>query len=87
MIKKIISWASKLFQDEHGIPSSKRFAGILCTLTLCAATIINSFYPNINPSATLVDAVTLITVGALGFTSVDKIWGKPKTTKEDGQNE
>lgn len=87
MIKKIISWASQLLQDERGIPSSKRFAGLLCTFTLCLATLINAFYPNINPSSTLVDAITLITLGSLGLTSVDKIWGKRNTTETDGKPE
>lgn len=87
MIKKFISWASQLIQDEKGIPSSKRFAGLACTFTLCLATLINAFYPNINPSSVLVDAITLITLGALGLTSVDKIWGKGKPTESDGKAE
>lgn len=87
MIKKIISWTSQLLQDEKGIPSSKRFAGLLCTFTLCLATLINAFYPNINPSSVLVDAITLITLGSLGLTSVDKIWGKGKPAENDGKTE
>lgn len=84
MIKKIITWASQLMQDEKGIPSSKRFAGLACTFTLCLATLVNSFYPNINPSSTLVEAITVITLGALGLTSVDKIWGKGKDVENNG---
>jgi hypothetical protein len=84
MIKKFILWASQLIQDERGIPSSKRFAGLACTATLCIATIINAYYPNVSPSSVLVDAITMITLGALGLTSVDKIWGKGKNTEDNG---
>ena len=79
-MKNIITWITGLFKDEKGTPSSKRFVGILCALTLCVTMYSNSFTEaHFAPSNELVDAVALLAFGCLGLASVDKIWGK----KED----
>jgi hypothetical protein len=81
-MKNIITWITGLFKDEKGTPSSKRFVGILCALTLCVTMYSNSFTEaHFAPSKELVDAVALLAFGCLGLASVDKIWGK-KTTEE-----
>ena len=82
MIKKIINWITGLFKDEKGSPSSKRFIGILCGITLCITLYANSYtHGDIKPADTLVQAVAMLAFGCLGLASVDKIWGK-----KDGEN-
>ena len=77
MIKKIINWINGLFKDENGSPSSKRFIGILCGITLCITLYVNSFtHGDVKPADTLVNAVAMLAFGCLGLASVDKIWGK-----------
>jgi hypothetical protein len=82
-MKNIITWITGLFKDEKGTPSSKRFVGILCALTLCVTMYSNSFTEaHFAPSRELVDAVALLAFGCLGLSSVDKIWGKKKEVEE-----
>jgi uncharacterized membrane protein YeiH len=82
MMNNIKTWLSGLLKDEKGTPSSKRFVGILCALTLCITMYSNSFTEaHFSPSKDLVDAVALLAFACLGLSSVDKIWGK-KTTEE-----
>jgi len=77
MIKKTINWIAGLFKDEKGSPSSKRFIGILCGITLCITLYVNSYtHGDIKPADTLVNAVAMLAFGCLGLASVDKIWGK-----------
>jgi hypothetical protein len=79
---KLINWISGLFKDEKGNPSSKRFVGILCAITLCITLYHNSFYPSgAAPSTALVDAVALLAFSCLGLSSIDK-FTQNKTKKE-----
>jgi hypothetical protein len=83
-MKKAINWISGLFRDEKGTPSSKRFVGILCGITLCITLYANSFtHGDIKPSEALVDAVAMLAFGCLGLASVDKIWGKKDNNKTE----
>jgi hypothetical protein len=76
-MKKIINWVGGLLKDERGVPSSKRFVGIIAGLTLCVTLVINSYtHGDIKPSDTVVNAVAMLAFGALGLASVDKVWGK-----------
>ena len=62
-----------LFTDEHGVVSSKRFVGIMCSVMLCVTMYHNSFSSvEVAPSPVLVDAVALLAFGCLGLSSVDK---------------
>ena len=71
----------EIIKDEKGQFSSKRFAGILCTIMLCITMYHNSFSPlEVAPSTALVDAVALLAFGALGLSSVEKF-------KKDENNE
>lgn len=77
IIKEISSgsttWLAGLFKDETGTPSSKRFVGIVCSLTLCITMYHNSFSTtDIAPAQYLVDAVALLAFATLGLSSVDK---------------
>jgi hypothetical protein len=82
MFKKMFHWINGLFKDEKGSPSSKRFIGILCGITLCITLYVNSYtHGDIKPADTLVNAVAMLAFGCLGLASVDKIWGK-----KDGEN-
>ena len=75
-IKKT-SWIKGLFQDERGVPSSKRFVGIIAGLVLSFTLIVNQFTEKLaDPSPVLVNAVAMLAFGCLGLASVDKIWGK-----------
>lgn len=70
---KLINWISELFKDEKGNPSSKRFVGILCAITLCITLYHNSFYPlSSAPSSDLINAVALLAFSCLGLSSIDK---------------
>jgi hypothetical protein len=74
---KLIKWFNMMLSDDKGIPSSKRFIGIIAGLTLCITLFVNQFTEDhISPSPALVNAVTALTFGALGLASADKIWGK-----------
>jgi hypothetical protein len=69
---------TQILTDETGSFSSKRTAGLLCTLALIAALIMNTTtHGDIKPSDALVNAVSLLAFGALGLTSLDK-WNKKK---------
>ena len=61
MFKKMFHWINGLFKDEKGSPSSKRFIGILCGITLCITLFANQFTDeHIAPSAVLVNAVAAL---------------------------
>jgi len=76
-MKKIFSWITGLLKDEKGTPSSKRFVGIIASLSLCVTLFANQFTDeHIAPSPVLVNAVAALAFGALGLASADKIWGK-----------
>ncbi len=84
MFKKMINWITGLFKDEKGSPSSKRFIGILCGITLCITLYVNSYtHGDIKPADTLVNAVAMLAFGCLGLASVDKIWGKKDNDKTE----
>ena len=83
-MKKIIDWLTGLLKDEKGTPSSKRFVGIVCALTLCITMYANSFTEeHFAPSDNLVNAVAMLAFGCLGLASVDKIWAKKGTDKTE----
>jgi hypothetical protein len=64
---------TEIIKDEKGQLSSKRVAGLLCTLTLCVTMYHNSFSTiETAPSTALVDAVALLAFGCLGLSTVDK---------------
>jgi hypothetical protein len=80
-MNNIKTWLSGLFKDEKGTPSSKRFVGILCALTLCITMYSNSFTEaHFAPSESLVNAVTALAFGCLGLASIDKIFAKKDNT-------
>jgi hypothetical protein len=62
---------------ENNSPSSKRFVGILGALTLFGTMFANSFTDvSIAPSESLVNAVALLSFGALGITGAERIFSK-----------
>jgi uncharacterized membrane protein YeiH len=74
-MKKFIQ---QIFTDESGVYSSKRFVGILCSLALITALIVDAFTAHkFKSSSSIVDAVALLAFGSLGLTSIDK-WTKKK---------
>ena len=76
-LKSVTNWITGLLKDEKGTPSSKRFVGIVCALTLCITMYANSFTDShFAPSETLVNSVAMLAFGCLGLASVDKIWSK-----------
>ncbi len=76
---KFFNWIAGLFKDEKGNPSSKRFVGILCGISLCITMYHNSFSPlDQAPSESLVNAVAMLAFGCLGLASVDKFTARRK---------
>jgi uncharacterized membrane protein (DUF4010 family) len=72
-----------LFTDEHGVVSSKRFVGIMCSVMLCVTMYANSFQKDdVAPAPYLVDAVALLAFGCLGLSSVDKFTNTKKKIKD-----
>lgn len=68
----------QIFTDESGVFSSKRLVGILCSLALITALIVDAFTAHkFQASSSIVDAVALLAFGSLGLTSLDK-WTKKK---------
>lgn len=78
------SWVAGLFKDENGNPSSKRFIGILCGISLCVTMYHNSFSTlDVAPSPVLVDAVAMLAFGCLGLASVDKFTSRKSKEKTE----
>lgn len=81
-MKKVVNWISGLLQDERGVPSSKRFVGIISGLSLPIALFINLFTEH-PVDSTLVNAVAALAFGALGLASVDKIWSNKNQNQQE----
>jgi hypothetical protein len=87
-MKKIINWVSGLFKDENGSPSSKRFVGIICALTLCITMYVNSYsHGDVKPADSLVNAVALLAFGCLGLSSADKFIAMKKDVANASKEE
>jgi hypothetical protein len=83
-MKKITNWLQGLLKDEKGTPSSKRFVGIIASLSLCVSLFINLFTEH-PVDGNLINAVAALAFGALGLASVDKIWAKDKKEENGGE--
>jgi hypothetical protein len=71
--KGLVAWIGGLFKDESGHTSSKRFVGIVASLTLCITMYHNSYTSvGIAPAEYLVNAVALLAFSSLGLSSIDK---------------
>lgn len=68
----------QIFKDENGFYSSKRFAGILCVVTLNIVLLINVISKReFAPSENLVNAIETIALVSLGLTVLgNNIFGK-----------
>ena len=85
--KKQERWFITKFFCEKSEPSSKRLVGIVGSFTLFATLFANSFTHIDNaPSVPLVDAVALLSFGALGITGFEKIFGKKDSKPTNEQN-
>lgn len=81
-MKKLLAWCKSLLSDEKGQASSKRFVGIVCSISLCITMYHNSFSDEkIAPSVPLVESVALLAFGCLGLSSIDKF--TLRKTKQD----
>ena len=81
-MKKERGFIAKLF-CEGNEPSSKRFVGILGSLTLFITLFANSFsHLEQAPSESLVNAVALLSFGALGITGAERIFSKKSNNQE-----
>lgn len=75
-MKKERGFFAKLFCEKNE-PSSKRFVGILGAITLFGTLFANSFsHLDQAPSDSLVNAVALLSFGALGITGAERIFSK-----------
>ena len=81
-------WFLTKFFCEKSEPSSKRLVGIVGAFTLFATLFANSFTHVDNaPSDALVQAVALLSFGALGITGVEKVFGKKDSKSEQNTPE
>jgi hypothetical protein len=86
--KKQERWFITKFFCEKSEPSSKRLVGIVGSFTLFATLFANSFSHIDNaPSVPLVDAVALLSFGALGITGLEKVFGKKDTNNQQNTSE
>jgi hypothetical protein len=75
-VEKERGFIAKLFCEKNE-PSSKRFVGIVGSMTLFGTLFANSFsHLEQAPSESLVNAVALLSFGALGITGAERIFGK-----------
>jgi hypothetical protein len=84
-MKKDKSFFAKFFCEKNE-PSSKRLVGIVGSFSLFVTLIMNSFsHVSSAPSDALVQAVALLSFGALGITGAERIFGKKdsKQTPEE----
>jgi hypothetical protein len=80
--KKERGFIAKLF-CEGNEPSSKRFVGIIGSITLFATLFANSFsHLDQAPSEALVNAVALLSFGALGITGAERIFNKKSNNEQ-----
>ena len=82
-MKKVTKWISG-FLSENGQASSKRLVGVMCACFLCYTLYANHTVEN-EPSEALVYTVGSLAFAALGLTSAEKIFQKPKTNNEENQ--
>jgi hypothetical protein len=86
-LKPIATWINGLFKDEIGTPSSKRFVGIISSLTLCFTLLFAIRDSNITIASMLIDAVLILAISTLGLSSVDKfIKNKNESNKSNPEN-
>jgi hypothetical protein len=75
------------FFCEKNEPSSKRLVGIVGSFTLFATLFANSFtHFDTAPSESLVQAVALLSFGALGITGVERIFSKKEPVSKTNEN-
>jgi fluoride ion exporter CrcB/FEX len=81
--KKERGFFAKLFCEKNE-PSSKRFVGIVGSMTLFGTLFANSFsHLEQAPSEALVNAVALLSFGALGITGAERIFSKKESNNEN----
>jgi hypothetical protein len=72
-MNKLLTWSHGLFKGTPDSPSSKRFIGIVSSLSLVAVLFINTLTCGaVAPADNIVNAVALLAFGCLGLTSVDQ---------------
>lgn len=75
------------FFCEKNEPSSKRLVGIVGSFILFATLFANSFsHIDKAPSESLVNAVALLSFGALGITGFERIFSKKESNSENQEN-
>jgi hypothetical protein len=81
-MKKERSFLAKFFCEKNE-PSSKRLVGIVGSFSLFVTMVMNSFsHVDSAPSDALVQAVALLSFGALGITGAERIFSKKDTTEK-----
>ena len=78
----MIKFFKNMMEGANGGISSKRFIGLLCSLSLILCLFISTLTcGKYNPPNILVETIGLLAFGTLGLTSVEKIFKK----KEDAE--
>ena len=85
--KKEERWFFTKFFCEKSEPSSKRLVGIVGSFTLFVTLFTNSFsHIDKAPSDALIQAVALLSFGALGITGFEKIFNKKDSNSKNEEN-
>jgi hypothetical protein len=78
-MNRLLIWINGLFKGTPDSPSSKRFIGIVSSLSLIVVLFINTLTCGaVAPADNIVNAVALLAFGCLGLTSIDN-YTKVKT--------
>ena len=78
-MNNLLKWINGLFKGTPDSPSSKRFIGIVASLSLVVVLFINTLTCGaVAPADNIVNAVALLAFGCLGLTSVEH-YTKQKT--------
>lgn len=85
--KKQERWFFTKFFCEKQEPSSKRLVGIIGSFSLFVTLIANSFtHVDSAPSDALVQAVALLSFGALGITGFERVFSKKEPVGKSEEN-
>jgi len=83
----MIKFFKNMMEGANGGISSKRFIGLLCSISLIVSLFVSLFScGKYEAPVILVETIGLLSFGTLGLTSVDFFTNKKKTDKNQEEN-
>jgi len=83
----MIKFFKNMMEGANGGISSKRFIGLLCSISLIVALFVSRFScGKYEAPEILIETIGLLSFGTLGLTSVDFFTHKKKTDKNQEEN-